>query len=247
MKQIFDATCKPGLSGDLGLEIPTDSGREVIVGFFGHPQENLITLEEGKRYKLTIEEIGEAENNTEVNKAYLGNRTIDEDGWVLFEEWGSFYKIEDGILMCSPCNFDNTRDDVDGAVETCIESAEENFLEVINKYFNTTFTYEYFDGKDCLTKGQYATPEKSPVLKHDENFDEVALKAIQKKFPGAEVICQHFNNEFLIEFKDGKRGYCGTVNGDLGCNLFASQEDMKNDVHLDDVTIAFVDYGSKED
>lgn len=90
-------------------------------------------------------------------------REVDPDGWVAFDEFGSFYKIMYGSLYYSPQNADGTRDmDTEGVVETCFENANHDFLEKINAQFETDFTYEDIDGKGCINEGKWTTAEKTP-------------------------------------------------------------------------------------
>ncbi len=57
-------------------------------------------------------------------------------------------------------------------------------------------------------------------------FDRQAMAALRLTFPDAKVIDQGFNSEFVVEFDNGKYGYCGVADGPLECNMFWSQLHM---------------------
>ncbi len=65
------------------------------------------------------------------------------------------------------------------------------------------------------------------IRNNSYTFNRQAMAALRLTFPDAKVIDQDFNCEFVVEFNDGKYGYCGTTNGPLECDMYWSQEHME--------------------
>ena len=64
------------------------------------------------------------------------------------------------------------------------------------------------------------------ITKNPYIFERMAMKALRLKWPDAKITDENFNHNFSIEFPNGEYGTVGTANGDLGCDMYESQEDM---------------------
>lgn len=71
--------------------------------------------------------------------------------WVPFEEFGAFFRIEDGVLVSMNMNEDGSIDEEQldecgsiGVDYLVSGEEEEGFLEAINDEFGTDFTYDQF-------------------------------------------------------------------------------------------------------
>ena len=53
---VYTGVCKEKF-GNIGISIPTPSGREVSVAFFQPPMDKMFILTEGKKYSVSIAEI----------------------------------------------------------------------------------------------------------------------------------------------------------------------------------------------
>jgi len=62
------------------------------------------------------------------------------------------------------------------------------------------------------------------ILAYKDNVEQQMLSVLKKKWPDAIITDEQFNYEFSMKFESGIVGHAGTSNGDLGVNLYYSQE-----------------------
>lgn len=103
--------------------------------------------------QIRREEAGTAKGR-EWSKVYPGGKAKGSKTteWVGIEEFGSFFRVEDGVLMAIPMMADGTMDQAEDAIVEVVvagdtEEEAARFCEVINGTFETAFVPADFPGR----------------------------------------------------------------------------------------------------
>lgn len=74
------------------------------------------------------------------------------------------------------------------------------------------------------------------VVNNPYIFERIMMKALRIHFPDAKITNEHFNHNFTIEHKM-YAGYAGTVNGDVGVDMYKNLADMAEGQPYDSVSV----------